>query len=85
MRCLNILLSAMNRSWMYGDHQECAYLDGVLDFCESTLEHRRVARVHTIFCPYRDCHNVKRWIDIKIIEDHLFRRGFTENYEVVGI
>ena len=37
MRCLNILFLEMNRSWMYGDRRERAYLDGVLDFCESAL------------------------------------------------
>ena len=74
-------LATMDRSWMYGDRREMEYIDGVKEFCNAALEHKRVTDEQSIFCPCRDCGNLKRWVDIKKIEEHLFRHGFTHSYE----
>jgi len=72
----------MNRSrWMYGDRTDSAFQKGVAEFVSVALEHRRVSDDPMIFCPCRDCSNVKRWTDIHMIEDHLYRRGFRPDYE----
>ena len=66
---------------MYGDRREKVYIDGIKEFCSSALEHMRQTSGKTIFCPCRDCANLKRWVDINKIEEHLFRRGFTHDYQ----
>ena len=76
-----MFLEIMNRSWMYGDRRDRVYQDGVTEFCNAALEHQRLSKEPLIFCPCRDCGNVKRWADINKIEEHLFRRGFKPDYE----
>ena len=66
---------------MYGDRTDSAFQKGVAEFVSVALEHRRVSDDPMIFCPCLDYSNVKRWTDIHMIEDHLYRRGFGPDYE----
>ena len=80
----------MDRRWMYsGSRTTPEYLAGVKEFCRiavqhqwSTLVEQRLTKARPIFCPCRDCNNVKRWEDIKKIEDHLIIRGFMPDYSI---
>ena len=79
----------MDRRWMYGSRTTAEYLAGVNEFCRiavqhqwSTLVEQRLTKARPIFCPCRDCENVKRWEDVKKIEDHLIIRGFMPDYKV---
>lgn len=76
-----VIFLEMSRSWMYGDRRELTFQKGVTEFCKAALEHQKVVNEPTIFCPCRDCCNVKSWVDISKIEDHLYRRGFRSDYE----
>ncbi|XP_073525456.1 uncharacterized protein [Phyllobates terribilis] len=72
----------MSRPWMYGDHTTTQYLSGVEEFIRCALSHQRSTKAEKIYCPCRDCKNIRRLDDIDEIEDHLFRRGFKEDYHV---
>ncbi|XP_021737574.1 uncharacterized protein LOC110704105 [Chenopodium quinoa] len=80
----------MDRRWMYsGSRTTPEYLAGVKEFCRiavqhqwSTLVEQRLTKARPIFCPCRDCNNVKRWEDIKKIGDHLIIRGFMPDYSI---
>ncbi|XP_056694668.1 uncharacterized protein [Spinacia oleracea] len=67
---------------MYGDHTTVEYLSGVEEFLRCALAHQRNTKAAKIYCPCRDCNNVRRLGDIDEIEDHLFRRGFKQDYHV---
>ncbi|XP_073526148.1 uncharacterized protein [Phyllobates terribilis] len=72
----------MSRPWMYGDHTTTQYLSGVEEFIRCALAHQRSTKAGKIYCPCRDCKNIRRLDDIDEIEDHLFHRGFKEDYHV---
>lgn len=77
-----VMFLEMNRSWMYGDRRERDFQEGLREFCIAAVEHQRLTQEPMIFCPCRDCGNVKRWADINEILDHLYRRGFKPDYEI---
>ena len=58
-----VMFLEMNRSWMYGDRRERDFQEGFREFCIAAVEHQRLSREPMIFCPCRDCGNVKRWTD----------------------
>ncbi|XP_021755815.1 uncharacterized protein LOC110721000 [Chenopodium quinoa] len=72
----------MDRSWMYGKRNTREFLDGVKEFCRCAKEHQKSSGDDEIYCPCRDCFTVKKFSDIKIIEEHLIRRGFRQAYHV---
>ncbi|XP_021770764.1 uncharacterized protein LOC110734953 [Chenopodium quinoa] len=73
----------MNRDWMYVENRtQPEFLNGIEEFCRTAIEHQRTTKGETIFCPYRDCNNVKKWKEISVVENHLFRRGFMANYTI---
>ncbi|XP_021758847.1 uncharacterized protein LOC110723783 [Chenopodium quinoa] len=72
----------MDRSWMYGKRNTREFLDGVKEFCRRAKEHQKSSGEDEIYCPCRDCFTVKKFSDIKIIEEHLIRRGFRQAYHV---
>jgi transposase-like protein len=61
--CMYVMFLEMNRSWMYGDRRERDFQEGLREFCIAAVEHQRLSREPMIFCPCRDCGNVKRWTD----------------------
>lgn len=67
---------------MYGNRTSPEFLNGIDEFRGVALEYKRSVGCTTIFCPCRDCQNIKRWEDFRVIEDHLFLRGFKEDYVV---
>lgn len=77
-----LLLLEMSRRWMYGDHTTAEYLSGVGEFIRCALANQQSTKAEKIYCPCRDCNNVRRLADIDEIEDHLFRRGFKQDYHV---
>ncbi|XP_021718897.1 uncharacterized protein LOC110686603 [Chenopodium quinoa] len=73
----------MNRDWMYVENRtQPEFLNGIEEFCRTAIEHQRTTKGETIFCPCRDCNNVKKWKEISVVENHLFRRGFMANYTI---
>ncbi len=67
---------------MYSSRVSPEFTNGVEEFRRVALEHKRAVGSTTVFCPCRDCENIKRWENFDLIEEHLYLRGFTEKYEV---
>ncbi|XP_021741305.1 uncharacterized protein LOC110707585 [Chenopodium quinoa] len=73
----------MNRDWMYVENRtQPEFMNGIEEFCRTAIKHQRTTKGETIFFPCRDCNNVKKWKEISVVENHLFRRGFMANYTI---
>jgi hypothetical protein len=56
------------------------YLENVHQFIEEVKRHANRQNKNDIFCPCVDCENKIAWPDPKVIQSHLFKRGFKRNY-----
>ncbi|XP_074328252.1 uncharacterized protein LOC141666154 [Apium graveolens] len=66
------------RTWMYklsGATHE--YISCVKHFIEYAEKH---AKGDMIMCPCYDCYNLKKFPTVDTVRDHLFRRGFMDDY-----
>ncbi|XP_074322821.1 uncharacterized protein LOC141659793 [Apium graveolens] len=62
-----------------------AYVNGVNEFIACAVENLRKKQIEhgkedRITCPYRDCYNLKKYPNIDTVREHLFLRGFMEDY-----
>ncbi|KAL8155839.1 hypothetical protein AgCh_001037 [Apium graveolens] len=73
-------------TWMYKiPRVSHAYVNGVNEFIacavenlkKKQIEHRKEDR---ITCPCHDCYNLKKYPNIDTVREHLFCRGFMEDY-----
>ena len=70
-----------NRSWMYLEIQTCMeYLSGVKHFMSAALADMKDYGKTTMYCPYRDCKNDKKFPKPDNIYAHLIMHGFKEIY-----
>jgi hypothetical protein len=72
----------MDRAWMYDLARiDPMYLENIHQFVEEAKKHANRQNKNDIFCPCVDCEN-KTWLDSKVVESHLIKRGFKKNYTV---
>ncbi|CAM8877106.1 unnamed protein product [Rhodiola kirilowii] len=55
------------------------FIAGVKNFIESAVAKGFLARDNTIRCPCTKCKN-RRFINIRMMEEHLYKYGFTPDY-----
>ncbi|KAK1378308.1 hypothetical protein POM88_025052 [Heracleum sosnowskyi] len=73
-------------TWMYKISRVAReYIDGVENFIEFAEEFQKKKRMELgkeemIMCPCRDCYNLKKYPSATTVHDHLFRRGFMNDY-----
>ncbi|KAK1402828.1 hypothetical protein POM88_002433 [Heracleum sosnowskyi] len=73
-------------TWMYKiSRVALEYIDGVENFIEFAEEFPKKKRMELgkeemIMCPCRDCYNLKKYHSAMTVRDHLFRRGFMNDY-----
>ncbi|KAK1359295.1 hypothetical protein POM88_020707 [Heracleum sosnowskyi] len=73
-------------TWMYKISRVAReYIDGVenfIEFAEEFLKKKRMelGKEEMIMCPCRDCYNLKKYPSATTVRDHLFRRGFMNDY-----
>jgi hypothetical protein len=73
----------MDRVWMYDLARiDLMYLENVHQFIEEAKRHADNQRKNDIFYPCVDCENKIMWSDSKVVQSHLFKRGFKRNYTV---
>ena len=56
------------------------YLRGLKSFMEITRADMEVRSKTTIYWPYLDCRNDKKYSDFEVVYAHLIVRGFVANY-----
>uniref|UniRef100_J3M531 Transposase-associated domain-containing protein n=1 Tax=Oryza brachyantha TaxID=4533 RepID=J3M531_ORYBR len=83
MRVIHDELTAIDRSWMYGNivkRHNKEYRNEVLNFIKSTEEDRKRRNNNYMCCLCADCKN-KNMFDIRVdVHGHLIQRGFMEGY-----
>lgn len=73
-------------TWMYKiPRVSHAYVNGVNEFIACAVENLKKKQIEhgkedRITCPCRDCYNLKKYPNIDTVREHLFRRGFMEDY-----
>ncbi|XP_074323112.1 uncharacterized protein LOC141660050 [Apium graveolens] len=73
-------------TWMYKiPRVSHDYVNGVNEFIACAVENLKKKQTEhgkedRITCPYRDCSNLKKYPNIDTVHEHLFRRGFMEDY-----
>lgn len=70
----------MDREWMNLSLTDIQYIKDVKTFIDAAKVHARVGNV--IFCPCKDCNNVRKILNPETIRSHLVMRGFMPNYVV---
>ncbi|CAH9069052.1 unnamed protein product [Cuscuta europaea] len=70
----------MDRSWMYGLRNTSQFFNGVHEFVKVAVAHQKQQGQKGILCPCSMCRNIKRENDVNIVLQHLFEKGFRENY-----
>jgi hypothetical protein len=58
------------------------YLENVRQFVEEAKRHANKQNKNDIFYPYVDCENKIVWLNSKVVQSHLIKRGFKRNYTV---
>jgi hypothetical protein len=73
----------MDRAWIY-DLARIGpmYLENVHRFGKEAKRHANRQNKNDIFCPCVDCENKIAWLDSKVVQSHLIKRGFKRNYIV---
>jgi hypothetical protein len=67
--------------WMYDLARiNPMYIENVHQFIEEAKRHANRQNKNDIFCPYVDCENKIAWLDPKVVQSHLIKRGFKRNY-----
>ncbi|XP_048498370.2 uncharacterized protein LOC104900813 [Beta vulgaris subsp. vulgaris] len=73
------------RSWMYdrreGRFLKTEFVNGVRDFIEFAQQNHKFKDAEKIRCPCFRCNN-KRFFDVDIVREHLYKKGFCHNYFV---
>jgi hypothetical protein len=73
----------MNRAWMYDlTRIDPMYLENVCLFVEEGKRNANRQNRNDIFCPCVDFENKITWLDSKIVQSHLIKRGFKRNYTI---
>ncbi|CAH9111472.1 unnamed protein product [Cuscuta europaea] len=70
----------MDRSWMYGRRDTSEFFIGANGFIKAAVTHQKQHGHKGILCPCLKCRNLRRESDTNVILQHLFERGFRENY-----
>ena len=71
-------MSILDRSWMNLRRSSSEFMNGVTDFLDWAFE--RGCKGEQILCPCAACKN-RYWHFRKVVEDHLFAKGFVVGYE----
>ena len=71
-------MSILDRSWMNLRRSSSEFMNGVTDFLDWAFE--RGCKGEQILCPCAACKN-RYWHFRKVVEDHLFKKGFVVGYE----
>jgi hypothetical protein len=58
------------------------YLENVPQFVEETKRHANSQNKNDIFCPYVDCENKIAWLNSKVVQSYVMKRGFKRNYTI---
>ncbi|XP_048498005.1 uncharacterized protein LOC125496552 [Beta vulgaris subsp. vulgaris] len=72
----------MNRAWMYGSRDTSEFVDGVFGFCDDALSHQAVTGTEGFYCPCVNYGNMGMVSNIGSLREHIFRRGFRQDYHV---
>lgn len=73
-------------TWMYKISRNThEYIRGVNEFIECAVENlkkkaKEQGKEDRMTCPCSDCYNLKKYPGINTVREHLFRRGFMDNY-----
>ncbi|XP_048491540.1 uncharacterized protein LOC125492850 [Beta vulgaris subsp. vulgaris] len=67
---------------MYGSRDTSEFVDGVFEFCDAALSHHAATGTEGFYCPCVDCGNVGMVSNIGSLREHIFRRGFRQDYHV---
>ncbi|XP_060177806.1 uncharacterized protein LOC132607740 [Lycium barbarum] len=79
-------MNNLERDWMYDRLDgrggiNSSFVTGVDNFIQFALSQRNYMSGNKARCPCKKCHSIK-YIDVEIIEYHLFNFGFVEDYFV---
>jgi hypothetical protein len=58
------------------------YLKNVHQAIEEAKRQANIQNKNEIFCPYVDCENKITWLDSKVVQSYLIKRGFKRNYTI---
>jgi hypothetical protein len=58
------------------------YLENVRRFVEEAKWHAKWQNKNDIFCTCVDCEDKITWVNSKVVQSHLIKRGFNRNYSV---
>jgi hypothetical protein len=73
----------MDRAWMYDFARiDPVYLKNVRQFVEEAKRYANMQSRNVIFYPCVDCENKIVWLDSKVVQSHLIKRGFKRNYTI---
>ena len=71
-----------DHSSMFGSIESLEFIDGVLKFCSITVEHQVGTGGVGFYCPCVTCGNVSKVYSVRILREHILRRGFRPQYHV---
>jgi hypothetical protein len=73
----------MDRGWMYNvPRPHPSYIRNLRSFIEAANKHANLRKSKEILCPCIDCDNKVAWRDTGVIQSHLLKRGFKNNYTI---
>jgi hypothetical protein len=73
----------MDRGWMYNvPRPHPSYIRNLRSFLEAANKHTNLRKSKEILCPCIDCDNKIAWRDTGVIQSHLLKRGFKNNYTI---
>ena len=88
--CINFVLNSLitlrmtkDRSQIYGSIGSSEFFDGILEFYSIAVEHQVRTRGVGFYCPCVKCGNVSKVNSIDILREHILRRGFRPQYQVL--
>ena len=68
----------MDRQWMYGDRCTMAWINGLKSFLDAAEAHKSLKGF--MCCPCRLCQNKKEYSKRSTLHDHIYEKGFMDNY-----
>ena len=71
-----------DRSWMYDSIKLLEFVNGVLVFCSTAVEHQVRKRGVGFYCPCVICGNISKVNSVDILSEHILRHGFRPQYHV---